>query len=44
MANQAGTEALVHVPLKSGWLLALGIVLIVVGTFSVVVSVGASCW
>jgi uncharacterized membrane protein HdeD (DUF308 family) len=38
MANEAGVEGLVHAPLKSGWLLALGIVLIVVGAFSVVVS------
>ncbi|HKW93408.1 MAG TPA: DUF308 domain-containing protein [Methylomirabilota bacterium] len=42
MANEAPVGTLVHVPLKSGWLLALGIVLIVVGTFSVVVSMVAT--
>lgn len=42
MANEAGVEGLVQAPLKSGWLLALGIVLILVGTFSVVVSVVAT--
>ena len=39
MANRASVDAVVHVPVKWGWLLALGIVLIAVGTFSVVVSV-----
>ena len=42
MANQAEVDGLVQVPLKSGWLLALGIVLIFVGTFSVAVSVVAT--
>ncbi len=42
MADQAGVAGLVQVPLKSGWLLALGIVLIFVGTFSVAVSVVAT--
>jgi uncharacterized membrane protein HdeD (DUF308 family) len=42
MANRAGVDAVVHMPVKWGWLLALGIVLIVVGTFSVVVSVVAT--
>ena len=42
MANQAGVGDLVQVPLKSGWLLGLGIVLILVGTFSVAVSVVAT--
>jgi uncharacterized membrane protein HdeD (DUF308 family) len=42
MANRAGVEGLVHMPLKWGWLLALGIVLIIVGTFSVAVSVVAT--
>lgn len=42
MANRAGVEGLVHMPLKWGWLLALGIVLILVGTFSVAVSVVAT--
>ena len=42
MANAAPEGHLVHIPLKSGWLLALGIVLIVVGTFSVVVSIVAT--
>jgi uncharacterized membrane protein HdeD (DUF308 family) len=42
MANRAGVAAVVHMPVKWGWLLALGIVLIVVGTFSVVVSVVAT--
>jgi len=42
MANQAGAEGLVQVPLKSGWLLGLGIALIVVGTFSVAVAMVAT--
>jgi uncharacterized membrane protein HdeD (DUF308 family) len=42
MANEPAAEGLVQAPLKSGWLLALGIVLIVVGTFSVAVSVVAT--
>lgn len=42
MANQAGVEERVQMPLKSGWLLGLGIVLILVGTFSVAVSVVAT--
>lgn len=42
MANEGAAGTLIHVPLKSGWLLALGIVLIVVGTFAVVVSFGAT--
>ena len=42
MANDASVGALVHVPLKTGWLLTLGIVLIVVGTFSIVVSMWAT--
>src|SRR5260370_22558002 len=42
MANRAGVEGLVHVPLKWGWLLALGIVLILAGMFSVAVSVVAT--
>src|ERR1700730_15435425 len=41
MANRAGVDAVIHVPVKWGWLLALGIVLIVVGAFSVVGSVVA---
>src|ERR1700730_12161766 len=42
MANRAGVEGLVHMPLKWGWLLGLGIVLILVETFSVAVSVVAT--
>lgn len=42
MANEARVEGLVHLPLKWRWLLALGIVLILVGTFSVAVSVVAT--
>jgi uncharacterized membrane protein HdeD (DUF308 family) len=42
MANQAGVEERVQMPLKWGWLLGLGIVLILVGTFSVAVSVVAT--
>jgi uncharacterized membrane protein HdeD (DUF308 family) len=42
MANEGGVGGLVQAPLKSGWLLALGIVLIVVGTFSVAVAVVAT--
>ena len=42
MANRAGVDAVIHVPVKWGWLLALGIVLIVVGTFSVLVAVVAT--
>ena len=39
MAKQAGVEERVQMPLKWGWLLGLGIVLILVGMFSVAVSV-----
>ncbi len=42
MANETAVEGLLHSPLKWGWLLALGIVLILVGTFSVAVSVVAT--
>ena len=42
MANQSGTDTLVHLPLKSGWLLALGIALIVVGTLALIVSFAAT--
>ena len=42
MANQAGVEERVQMPLRWGWLLGLGIVLILVGTFSVAVSVVAT--
>jgi uncharacterized membrane protein HdeD (DUF308 family) len=42
MANQAGLEERAQMPLKWGWLLGLGIVLILVGTFSVAVSVVAT--
>ena len=42
MAKQAGVEERVQMPLKWGWLLGLGIVLILVGMFSVAVSVVAT--
>jgi uncharacterized membrane protein HdeD (DUF308 family) len=42
MANEARVDERVQMPLKWGWLLALGIVLILVGTFSVAVSVVAT--
>src|SRR5216684_757335 len=42
MATQAGVEERVQMPLKWGWLLGLGIVLILVGMFSVAVSVVAT--
>jgi uncharacterized membrane protein HdeD (DUF308 family) len=42
MANESVAETLHHLPLQSGWLLALGIVLVVVGTFAVIVSFAAT--